>query len=184
MKNKKGNTVSNLSSTRALKDISDRHGVSYFSSAVGEVNVVTTMKKEQAIIGGEGNGGIIYPELHYGRDSLVGIALFLSHLAKSGKKCSELREEYPNYFISKNKIQLSPEIDVENILQKIKTNYEQKDVKLNTIDGIKIDFENEWVQLRKSNTEPIIRIYAESETEANANELAKKIIKEIEELIG
>ena len=182
LQNKKGNTVSNLSSTRALKDISDKHGVNYFSSAVGEVNVVTTMKKEQAIIGGEGNGGIIYPELHYGRDSLVGIALFLSHLAKSKKKCSELRVEYPNYFISKNKIQLSPETDVENILQKIKQSYENQDVKLNTIDGIKIDFKNEWVQLRKSNTEPIIRIYAESKTEESANKLATKVIKEIEEL--
>ncbi len=182
LQNKKGNTVSNLSSTRALKDISDKHGVNYFSSAVGEVNVVTTMKKEQAIIGGEGNGGIIYPELHYGRDSLVGIALFLSHLAKSKKKCSELRVEYPNYFISKNKIQLSPETDVENILQKIKQSYENQDVKLNTIDGIKIDFKNEWVQLRKSNTEPIIRIYAESKTEESANKLAAKVIKEIEEL--
>ncbi|RLD60994.1 MAG: phosphoglucosamine mutase [Bacteroidetes bacterium] len=182
LQNKKGNTVSNLSSTRALKDISDKHGVNYFASAVGEVNVVTTMKKEQAIIGGEGNGGIIYPELHYGRDSLVGIALFLSFLAKSGKKCSELRAEYPNYYISKNKIQLSPEIDVENILQKIKVNYQKQDVKLNTIDGIKIDFKNEWVQLRKSNTEPIIRIYAESKTEESANKLATKIIKEIEQL--
>ncbi|RLD73884.1 MAG: phosphoglucosamine mutase [Bacteroidetes bacterium] len=182
LQNKKGNTVSNLSSTRALKDISDKHGVNYFASAVGEVNVVTTMKKEQAIIGGEGNGGIIYPELHYGRDSLVGIALFLSFLAKSGKKCSELRAEYPNYYISKNKIQLSPEIDVENILQKIKVNYQKQDVKLNTIDGIKIDFKNEWVQLRKSNTEPIIRIYAESKTEESANKLAAKIIKEIEQL--
>ncbi|MEN8120654.1 MAG: phosphoglucosamine mutase [Bacteroidota bacterium] len=184
LQNKKGNTVSNLSSTRALKDISIKHGVDYFSSAVGEVNVVTTMKKEQAIIGGEGNGGIIYPELHYGRDSLVGVALFLSFLAKSGKKCSELRAEYPNYYISKNKIQLSPEIDVEKILKKFKENYEKKDVALNTIDGIKIDFENEWVQLRKSNTEPIIRIYAESKTEKSANELAAKIIKEIEQLIG
>ena len=184
LQNKKGNTVSNLSSTRALKDISNKHGVNYFSSAVGEVNVVTTMKNEQAIIGGEGNGGIIYPELHYGRDSLVGIALFLSFLAKSGKKCSELRAEYPNYFISKNKIQLSPEIDVEKIMDKFNKNYENQDVKLNTIDGIKIDFKNEWVQLRKSNTEPIIRIYAESETEKSANKLAAKIINEIEELIS
>jgi len=184
LQNKKGNTVSNLSSTRALRDISIKHGVIYFSSAVGEVNVVTTMKNEQAIIGGEGNGGIIYPELHYGRDSLVGIALFLSHLAKSGKRCSELRAEYPNYFISKNKIQLNPEIDVENILKNFKENYKNKNVELNTIDGIKIDFKNEWVQLRKSNTEPIIRIYAESKTEESANELAAKIIKEIEDLIS
>ncbi|OQY05744.1 MAG: phosphoglucosamine mutase [Bacteroidetes bacterium 4572_117] len=183
LNNKKGNTVSNLSSTRALKDISDKHGVDHFSAAVGEVNVVTTMKEKNAIIGGEGNGGIIYPELHYGRDSLVGIALFLSHLAKSGKKCSELRAGYPNYFISKNKIQLSPEIDVEKILIKFKENYEKQDVKLNTIDGIKIDFESEWVQLRKSNTEPIIRIYAESKTEESANNLAAKIINEIKELI-
>ncbi len=183
LQNKKGNTVSNLSSTRALKDVSDKHSVNYFSSAVGEVNVVTTMKKEQAIIGGEGNGGIIYPELHYGRDSLVGIALFLSHLAKSGKKCSELRAEYPNYFISKNKIQLSPKIDVEKILKQFKDNYEKQDVALNTIDGIKIDFESEWVQLRKSNTEPIIRVYAESKTEESADKLAAKIITEIKQLI-
>ena len=183
LQSKKGCTVSNLSSTRALKDVSMNHGVNYFSAAVGEVNVVTVMKKEQAVIGGEGNGGIIYPELHYGRDSLVGIALFLSHLAKSGKKCSDLRAEYPNYFISKNKIQLKPETDVESILEKVKENYEKQGVELNTIDGIKIEFATEWVQLRKSNTEPIIRVYAESKNEESANKLAEKIIREIEQLI-
>jgi phosphomannomutase len=183
LQSKKGCTVSNLSSTRALKDVSMNHDVNYFSAAVGEVNVVTVMKKEQAVIGGEGNGGIIYPELHYGRDSLVGIALFLSHLAKSGKKCSDLRAEYPNYFISKNKIQLKPETDVENILEKVKENYEKQGVELNTIDGIKIEFAAEWVQLRKSNTEPIIRVYAESKNEKSANKLAEKIIREIEQLI-
>lgn len=184
LQSKKGNTVSNLSSTRALKDVSNNHGVNYFSAAVGEVNVVTVMKKEQAVIGGEGNGGVIYPELHYGRDSLVGVALFLSHLAKSGKKCSSLRAGYPNYFISKNKIQLKAGVDVENILEKVKANYAKQDMKLNTIDGLKIEFATEWVQLRKSNTEPIIRVYAESKNEESANKLANKIISEIEQLIG
>ena len=179
LEHKKGNTVSNLSSTLALKDVSDKHGVEYFSSAVGEVNVVTKMKEVDAVIGGEGNGGVIYPELHYGRDSLVGIALFLTQLAKSGKKCSELRAEYPNYFISKNKIQLKEGVDVDNILSKIAESYKNKDADINTIDGVKINFANEWVQLRKSNTEPIIRIYAESKTEEDANKLANSFIEEI-----
>ncbi len=181
----KGNTVSNLSSTRALKDISNNYSVEYFSAAVGEVNVVKVMKDKNAIIGGEGNGGVIYPELHYGRDSLVGVALFLSHLAKSGKKCSQLRAQYPDYHISKNKIQLSPDTDVDKILETIKANYiNKKDVQINDIDGIKLEFPNEWVQLRKSNTEPIIRIYAESKNEAKANALANSIIDEINKIIG
>ncbi len=185
LQHRKGNTVSNLSSTRALKDISHNYGVDYFSAAVGEVNVVKVMKDKNAIIGGEGNGGVIYPELHYGRDSLVGIALFLSHLAKSGKKCSELRAQYPDYHISKNKIQLSPDTDVDKILETVKANYiNKKDVQINDIDGIKLEFPNEWVQLRKSNTEPIIRIYAESKNEAKANALANSIIDEINKIIG
>ncbi len=184
LQNKKGNTVSNLSSTRALKDISKKYGVNYFSAAVGEVNVVNVMKKESAVIGGEGNGGVIYPELHYGRDSLVGVALFLTHLAKSNKKCSELRAQYPDYFISKNKIQLSPETDVDNILARIKANYQSNnDVQINDIDGIKLEFATEWVQLRKSNTEPIIRVYAESKNEEDANKLADRIIDEINKII-
>jgi len=183
LENKKGNTVSNLSSTLALKDISSNYGVNYFSSAVGEVNVVNKMKEVDAVIGGEGNGGIIYPELHYGRDSLVGIALFLTQLAKSGKKCSELRAKYPNYVISKNKIQLKEGVNVDNILSNIAESYENKDVKINTIDGVKIEFENKWVQLRKSNTEPIIRIYAESKTAKDAEELANSFINKIENLM-
>jgi phosphomannomutase len=184
LQNKKGNTVSNLSSTRALKDISEKYGVNYFSAAVGEVNVVNVMKKESALIGGEGNGGVIYPELHYGRDSLVGVALFLTHLAKSNKKCSELRAQYPDYFISKNKIQLSPETNVDNILTRIKENYQNNnDVQINDIDGIKLEFATEWVQLRKSNTEPIIRVYAESKNKEEANRLAERIIDEINKII-
>lgn len=179
LNSKIGNTVSNLSSTKALKDITNSYGGQYFSAAVGEVNVVTKMKECNAIIGGEGNGGVIYPELHYGRDALVGIALFLSHLAKSNKKCSELRTQYPNYFISKNKIQLSPEMDIDSVFSKMIEFYKQEPVGLNTIDGVKIDFENEWVQLRKSNTEPIIRIYAESNSAEKADDLAKKITKQI-----
>ncbi len=151
---------------------------------MGEVNVVNVMKKESAVIGGEGNGGVIYPELHYGRDSLVGVALFLTHLAKSNKKCSELRAQYPDYFISKNKIQLSPETDVDNILARIKANYQSNnDVQINDIDGIKLEFATEWVQLRKSNTEPIIRVYAESKNEEDANKLADRIIDEINKII-
>lgn len=184
LQNKKGNTVSNLSSTRALRDVTEGHGSSYQASAVGEVNVVTKMKETNAVIGGEGNGGIIYPELHYGRDSLVGAALFLSQLAKSGKKCSELRAQYPDYFISKNKIELSPSVDVDAILAKVEASYQSKEgAELNTIDGIKIDFEKEWVQLRKSNTEPIIRVYAESGSMESAEALAKKVMDEIKTMI-
>ncbi|KXK43680.1 MAG: phosphoglucosamine mutase [Chitinophagaceae bacterium] len=181
LKNKKGNTVSNMSSTRALKDITEKHGGSYFTSAVGEVNVVQKMKEVNAIIGGEGNGGVILPELHYGRDALVGIALFLSHLAKFGKSISELRHIYPNYFMSKNKIDLDKKIDVKKIFEGIQEIY--KKYPINTDDGIKIDFENEWVHLRTSNTEPIIRIYTESTSETTAENIAKKIIIDIKELM-
>lgn len=181
LENQKGNTVSNMSSTRALRDVTEKHGGTYQPSAVGEVNVVNQMKATNAIIGGEGNGGIIYPALHYGRDALVGIALFLTHLAKKGKSCKELRNTYPNYFISKNKIQLTPEINVDEILSKMEAKYAE--YQPNTIDGVKINFEKEWVHLRKSNTEPIIRIYSESEDETKANKLAEKIITEIKALI-
>lgn len=177
----KGNTVSNLSSTFALKDITEQYGCEYFASAVGEVNVVEKMKKVDAIIGGEGNGGIIYPELHYGRDALVGIALFLSHLAHKKCTCSELRAQYPNYVISKNKIELTPETNVDLILEKIKEKYANQPI--NDIDGVKIEFGNEWVHLRKSNTEPIIRIYSESKSAEKANELANKIIENIKALM-
>ena len=177
----KGNTVSNLSSSRALKDITEKHGGHYFASAVGEVNVVTTMKEKNAIIGGEGNGGIIYPKSHYGRDSIVGIALFLTHYAKQSLTCSELRKSYPSYFMSKNKIELNPTINVDTILQEIQSVY--SDFQINTIDGVKIDFENEWVHLRKSNTEPIIRIYTESTSQQDADDLAEKIITEIKNII-
>ena len=176
-----GNTVSNLSSTRALRDVTEKYACSYKSAAVGEVNVVEQMKATNAIIGGEGNGGIIYPELHSGRDALVGVALFLTNLAYKNKKCSELRAEYPNYFISKNKIELTPEIDVDNLLIKMKEKYSNENII--DIDGVKIEFEKEWVHLRKSNTEPIIRIYSESKDEESANQLAEKIIFEIKELI-
>jgi phosphomannomutase len=172
-----GNTVSNMSSTRALRDITEKTGAKYFASAVGEVNVVEMMKTQHAVIGGEGNGGIIYPELHYGRDSLVGIALFLSHLATSGKNCTALRYGYPSYFISKNKITLSPEMDVDEILKRIADKYQKQP--LSTIDGVKIEFDKEWVHLRKSNTEPIIRIYSESDTLSKAEVLSRKIIKDI-----
>jgi phosphomannomutase len=181
LKHKKGNTVSNLSSTRALQDITEKAGGSYKASAVGEVNVVKMMKESKAVIGGEGNGGIIYPELHYGRDALVGIALFLSHLAKFGNTCSMLRASYPNYFISKNKIELTPEIDVDGILIGIKEKYKKQPI--NTVDGVRIEFDKEWVHLRKSNTEPIIRIYSESQTETTAENLAEKIIMDIKEII-
>jgi phosphomannomutase len=172
-----GNTVSNLSSTRALKDVTEKHGGKYFASAVGEVNVVEMMKKQKAVIGGEGNGGVIYPELHYGRDALVGIALFLSKLAISGKTCSELRRQYPDYFISKNKVTLKPGASLEEIFTRIHETYKQFPV--NNIDGLKIDFENGWVHLRQSNTEPIMRIYAEGTTTAQAEEYAGRIIKDI-----
>lgn len=178
----KGNTVSNLSSTRALRDVTEKHGGKYTASAVGEVNVVTQMKAVNAVIGGEGNGGVIYPDSHYGRDSLVGIGLFLSQLAQEKIKCSELRATYPEYFISKNKIELTPEINVDDILNKMKAKYQHENV--NDIDGVKIDFAEEWVHLRKSNTEPIIRIYSESKSEEKAEQLAQKIILEIKEIAG
>lgn len=176
---KKGNTVSNLSSSRALRDVTENAGGKYYAAAVGEVNVVNEMKRVKAVIGGEGNGGIIVPDFHYGRDALIGVALFLTHLAKSGKKASELRHSYPSYFISKNKIELTPNLNVDDILDQIKIKYKAE--KVNTIDGVKIDFEKEkeWVHLRKSNTEPIIRIYAESQSEKKAEQLAQQIIKDI-----
>ena len=177
----KGNTVSNLSSTRALCDVTRSHGGTYTAAAVGEVNVVTKMKEVKAVIGGEGNGGVIYPESHYGRDALVGIALFLTMMAKKGKKVSEIKKEYPAYEISKNKIQLTPEIDVDLILQKMKAKYSNEDV--TDIDGVKIDFPTKWVHLRKSNTEPIIRIYSEAATAKEADELAQTIIADIKSLI-
>lgn len=178
---KKGNTVSNLSSTRALRDVTEKAGGKYAASAVGEVNVVTLMKETKAVIGGEGNGGVILPELHYGRDALVGIAIFLTHLAKSGKSASMLRKTYPDYYISKNKIELTPEINVDAVLVKIRNKYKKQPV--NTVDGVKIEFDKEWVHLRKSNTEPIIRIYSESTSMTTANNLAKKIMLDIKELI-
>ena len=175
-----GNTVSNLSSTRALSDVTRAHGGSYEAAAVGEVNVVTKMKATNAIIGGEGNGGVIYPESHYGRDALVGIALFLSHLAHKAMKVSELRKTYPAYFISKQKIELSPAIDVDAILKQVEEKFASE--KVNTIDGVKIDFPEKWVHLRKSNTEPIIRIYSEAKTMQEADELGQEIINIIEQL--
>ena len=180
LSNQKGNTVSNMSSTRALRDVTEGYGCSYASSAVGEVNVVEKMKETNAIIGGEGNGGVIYPELHYGRDALVGVALFLTLLAKKGCSVSELRKSYPNYVISKNKIELTPDIDVDNVLKTMAEKYKNQPV--NTIDGVKIEFGNEWVHLRKSNTEPIIRIYSESQSMEKANELAQRIINDIKSL--
>ncbi|MBB6500027.1 phosphoglucosamine mutase [Pedobacter cryoconitis] len=181
LKNQVGNTVSNLSSTRALKDVTLRVGGEYHAAAVGEVNVVNQMKATNAIIGGEGNGGIIYPELHYGRDALVGIALFLTHLAKFGKSISLLRSSYPNYHISKNKITLTPEMDIDALLIKVQEKY--KNQPNSTIDGLKIEFDNEWVHLRRSNTEPIIRIYSEAENETVAEGLANKIISDIKEIL-
>ncbi|HEY1040751.1 MAG TPA: phosphoglucosamine mutase, partial [Bacteroidia bacterium] len=178
---KGGNTVSNLSSTRALRDITEKAKGKYSAAAVGEVNVVTKMKETDAVIGGEGNGGVILPELHYGRDALAGIAIFLTHLAKYGKSVSMLRSTYPDYHISKNKIELTPEIDVDKVLEKVKTKYEKQPV--NTVDGVKIEFDKEWVHLRKSNTEPIIRIYSESASQTTAENLAKKIIEDIKEII-
>lgn len=179
---KKGNTVSNLSSTRALRDVTEQHGGQYSASAVGEVNVVAKMKEVGAVIGGEGNGGVIYPELHYGRDALVGIALFLTHLAKSKVKTSELRAKYPAYYISKNKIQLTPAVNVDAVLAEMKKRYANE--RVNDIDGVKIDFPTEWVHLRKSNTEPIIRIYAESKSESSADALAQRIMSEIKQIAG
>jgi phosphomannomutase len=182
LKNTPGNSVSNLSSTAALRDVTIKAGGKYFASAVGEVNVVNMMKANNAIIGGEGNGGVIYPESHYGRDALVGIALFLTHLAKFGKTASVLRRSYPSYYISKNKIELTPEINVDNILSRIQTKYARQPH--TTIDGVRIEFDREWVHLRKSNTEPIIRIYSESETQTTAINLANKIISDIKEIIS
>ncbi|PWJ60283.1 phosphomannomutase [Dyadobacter jejuensis] len=182
LKNKVGNTVSNLSSTAALRDVTLKAGGAYFASAVGEVNVVNAMKANEAIIGGEGNGGVIYPESHYGRDALVGIALFLTSLAKFGKSASVLRKSFPGYYISKNKIELTEEIDVDYILSRIQSKYAKQPI--NTIDGVRIEFDREWVHLRKSNTEPIIRIYSESETHTTAAGLANKIILDIKEIIS
>lgn len=178
---KSGVAVSNLSSSRALRDVAHRLGSDYFASAVGEVNVVELMKEKKAVIGGEGNGGIIYPELHYGRDSLVGIALFLTHLAKENKTVSQLRASYPSYFMGKKKIELTPEIDVDNLLAKVEKEYQNQNI--TTIDGVKIDFEKSWVHLRKSNTEPIIRIYTEAKTQQDADELADVMIEKIKSLI-
>lgn len=176
-----GNTVSNMSSSRALKDVTEKHNGLYEASAVGEVNVVELMKKNNAVIGGEGNGGIIYPEIHYGRDSLVGVALFLTHLANQTLDVAGLRATYPSYFMSKNKIELTPEINVDAILEEMKKQYSTE--KITTVDGVKIDFTDCWVHLRKSNTEPIIRIYTEAKTQQAADELAVKILKEIEAIV-
>jgi phosphomannomutase len=181
LQNKKGNTVSNLSSSRALKDVTLNYGCEYFAAAVGEVNVVQSMKENNAVIGGEGNGGIIYPDLHYGRDSLVGVALFLSHLAKTKIKCSDLRSRFPEYVIAKKKMQLTPEINVDQLLDSVKAKFSDK--KLIDIDGVKIEYEHGWVHLRKSNTEPIIRIYAESRDMKSADQLADQIVNEIKLLL-
>ena len=173
-----GNTVSNLSSTRALRDVTEKHGGQYCASAVGEVNVTTLMKKANAVIGGEGNGGVIYPESHYGRDALVGIALFLSSLAQKGMKISELRKTFPNYFIAKNRIDLTPETDVDAILVKVKEKFaKDPNAKVNDIDGVKIDFPDKWVHLRKSNTEPIIRVYSEAGSMEAADEIGKELMQ-------
>lgn len=181
LSNKKGNTVSNMSSTRALRDVTEKHGGEYTPSAVGEVNVVKKMKAVNAVIGGEGNGGIIVPEMHYGRDALIGIALFLTHLAKSDKSIKALRNTYPSYFISKNKISLSEDIDLNSIFEKIKDKY--KNQPINTEDGVKIEFDKDWVHLRPSNTEPIIRIYAESGSETTSENIAKRIMEDIKEMM-
>ena len=175
-----GNTASNLSSTRALRDVTEGHGQSYFPAAVGEVNVVNAMKEHECVIGGEGNGGVIYPELHYGRDALVGIALFLTHLAESGMECSTLRKCYPDYFMSKNKITLAEGVDVDVLLEQFAAAYAEYDI--NTVDGIKVDMPEGWVHLRKSNTEPIIRLYAEAGSSEEAERIAgqaKQCIKEL-----
>ena len=180
-----GNTVSNLSSSRALRDVTLAHGGNYFAAAVGEVNVTTVMKAENAVIGGEGNGGIIYPASHYGRDALVGIALFLTQLAKSGKMPSELRATYPVYFMAKQKIELTPDIDTDAILEKMRFEFAQRpdsDIKITDIDGVKIDFPDKWVHLRKSNTEPIIRVYSEAHTQEEAEDIGKHIIDMIKEM--
>ena len=176
-----GNTVSNLSSTRALRDVTEKHGGKYFASAVGEVNVVNMMKEKNAVIGGEGNGGVIYPSSHYGRDALVGIALFLTHLAKKNMSMSKLRASYPNYVISKNKVELTPTTDIDQLVSKISKKYSH--VEQNVIDGLKLEFEEEWVHLRKSNTEPIIRIYAESKDVEKADTLASRFVEEVKSLM-
>jgi phosphomannomutase len=176
-----GNTVSNLSSTQALAEITQLHGQEYFSSAVGEVNVVEAMKRHNAIIGGEGNGGVIYPALHYGRDALVGIALFLTQLAKYGKSCTVLKKKYPEYIISKNKIELPEDVDLDMIFQKILAKYAKQPI--DQTDGVKIMFDKEWVHLRRSNTEPIIRIYCESDSQVKAENLGKKMILDISEML-
>ncbi|WP_277110174.1 phosphoglucosamine mutase [Chryseobacterium taklimakanense] len=181
LKNKNGVAISNLSSSRALRDVAQKHNSEYFASAVGEVNVVTLMKEKNAVIGGEGNGGIIYPDLHYGRDSLVGIALFLTHLAKENKTVSEMRASYPAYFMGKKKIELTPEIDVDSLLTKMEKEYQNEEV--STVDGVKIDFAENWVHLRKSNTEPIIRIYTEAKSQEEADKLGDDIIAKIKSLI-
>jgi len=182
LSNRKGNTVSNMSSTKSLKEITHKHGGEYFPSPVGEVNVVNKMKEVDAVIGGEGNGGIIVPDFHYGRDALIGIGLFLSHLAHSHKSIKQFRSNYPDYFISKNKITLEKSVDVEDIFQKIKDKY--KNNPINTEDGLKIEFGNDWVHLRTSNTEPILRIYSESNFETTAENIAKKIMKDIHEVMS
>ena len=181
LRHQKGAAISNLSSSRGLRDVARNLGSEYFASAVGEVNVVTLMKEKNAVIGGEGNGGIIYPELHYGRDSLVGVALFLTHLAKENKTASELRATYPSYFMGKKKIELTPDIDVDSLLTKMEKEYQTEDI--STIDGVKIDFENNWVHLRKSNTEPIIRIYTEAFSQEEADRLGDQMIEKIRSLI-
>lgn len=178
LEHKKGATVSNLSSTRALRDVTEKHGGRYFPSAVGEVNVVEKMKEVNAVIGGEGNGGVIVPDFHYGRDALIGVALFLSHLT-SKKSAKQLRNEYPEYIISKNKIELSPAVDLQKIFEYIQVKYKKNNI--NTIDGLKIEFDKDWVHLRPSNTEPIIRIYAESNFETTADNIAKRIMQDIKE---
>lgn len=182
LQHRKGNTVSNMSSTRALKDITIKHGGTYSSSAVGEVNVVTKMKEVNAVIGGEGNGGIIVPDLHYGRDALIGIALFLTHLAKEKKSIKQLRNTYPDYFMSKNKIELTPGVNLTRIFEQIKKKYKKNPI--NTEDGLKIEFDTDWVHLRSSNTEPIIRIYAESNSETVAANIAKRLMDDIKEAAG
>jgi len=181
LQHKQGPLVSNLSSSRALRDLAESKGQSYFASAVGEVNVVTKMKAENAVLGGEGNGGVILPDLHYGRDSLVGIAMILTHLATCGKTLSQLKEGYPAYFMGKNKIQLEPGMDVDGLLKKIEEKYQQEEI--STVDGVKIDFSEEWVHLRKSNTEPIIRIYTEAKSLEKAEALGERFITELRELI-
>ncbi len=177
-----GDTVSNLSSSRALRDLTNQHGNTYRASAVGEVNVVELMKESNAVIGGEGNGGIIYPESHYGRDSLVGVALFLTYLAEKKMTVSEIKKSYPMYYMSKNKIELTPELDVDAILESVKENHSSEEI--STVDGVKIDFAENWVHLRKSNTEPIIRIYTEAKSQAEADSLAEKMIEEIKAIVA